>query len=92
MDARRPEQTLPTSGHHRSGRALDHAAVPWLCSWCVASAMARPPVYGLSLLRFPAFLVGDPPPGAFQVAQLHALQEAKQHETGRTWIVQRSIL
>ncbi|MCG8970365.1 hypothetical protein [Streptomyces sp. CL12-4] len=39
------------------------------------------------VLGLAAFLVGDPPPGAFQVTQLHALQEAEQHETGRTWIV-----
>ncbi|MFF0110499.1 hypothetical protein [Streptomyces hirsutus] len=43
----------------------------------------RPGVDATPTFGFPAFLVGDPPPGELQVTQLHALQEAQQ-QTRRT--------
>ncbi|MFD5657715.1 hypothetical protein [Streptomyces hirsutus] len=44
----------------------------------------RPGVDATPAFGFPAFLVGDPPPGALQVTQLHALQEAQQQQARRT--------
>ncbi|MEU2982374.1 hypothetical protein ABZ678_37135 [Streptomyces hirsutus] len=46
--------------------------------------LLRPGVDATPAFGFPAFLVGDPPPGALQVTQLHALQEAQQQQTRRT--------